>query len=61
MRIENLNQVVWRRLKANTLDIRHGVSKGHLQKYIDETCYKLNDRKQESYVAFDRVLELASA
>ena len=49
---------VWRRLKANTLDIRHGVSKGHLQKYIDETCYKLNYQKQGSYAAFDRVLKL---
>ena len=49
---------VWRRLKANTLDIRHGVSKGHLQKYIDETCYKLNYRKQGSYAAFDGMLEL---
>ncbi len=48
----------WRVINANTLDIRHGVSRKYLQKYIDESCFQLNNKHQSSWDTLDKLMGL---
>ena len=43
----------WALLKRGMFGQFHSVSKKHLQKYVDEFCYRYNLRKADSSAAFD--------
>jgi len=43
----------WALLKRGMFGQFHSVSRKHLQRYVDEFCYRYNLRKADPFAAFD--------
>ena len=46
----------WALLKRGMFGQFHSVSRKHLQRYVDEFCFRYNLRKEEADIAFDTTL-----
>ena len=46
----------WALLKRGMFDQFHSVSRKHLQRYVDEFCYRYNLRKSDPFFAFDTTI-----
>lgn len=55
----NTIESFWALLKRGMFGQFHSVSKKHLQRYVDEFCYRYNLREVEKQDAFDMTLNLA--
>ena len=49
----------WALLKRGMFGQFHSVSRKHLQRYVDEFCYRYNLRKADGDVAFDLTINRA--
>jgi len=57
----NTIENIWSTLKRGIFGIYHTVSREHLQKYIDEYCYRLNTRDITEAERFDKMVSLCKA
>lgn len=55
----NTIESFWALLKRGMFGQFHSVSKKHLQRYVDEFCYRYNLREVEKVDAFDMTINLA--
>lgn len=55
----NTIESFWALLKRGMFGQFHSVSRKHLQRYVDEFCYRYNLRRTEADVAFDLTVDRA--